>query len=223
MMEMKKLSILAMLIGLASLLMCSCIPQPIGATTSQGSEPASADAVTSHTVNVTGLVVDAEGYRILSDFIAVAVNNATGKRVLSDPFNNGNFLITLYVPGFADDNQTIFIQIMSVDQKTVYGSALLFLADLNSTSSYSLVVAVANPPPNYNWLILIAAVLIFSMIIAGYILFTKWLIGQAVLRRTDEILIKNRMGEENLDENATDEADDADEDNTSGEDEKVDG
>jgi len=223
MMEMKKLSILAMLVGLASLLMCSCIPQPIIGTTSQGFEPASAEAVTSHTVNVTGVVVDAEGYRILSDFIAVAVNNATGKRVLSDPFNNGNFLMTLYVPGFADDNQTIFIQVMSIDQKTMYGSALLVLADLNSTSSYSLVVEVATPPPNYNWLILIIAVLIFSMILAGYIIFTKWLVGQAVLMRVNEVMIKNRTGEENFDENATDEADDADEDDKGEEDEKVDG
>ena len=223
MMEMKQLSILAMLIGLVSLLMCSCIPQPIWATAPQGFEPASAEAVTSHIVNVTGIVMDAEGYRILSDFIAVAVNNATGKRVLSDPFNNGNFLITLYVPGFADDNQTIDIQAMSLDQKTVYGSTLLVLADLNNTSSYSLVVTVSNPPPNYNWPILIVAFLIFSMILAGYILFTKWLVGQAVLMRANEIMIKNRVGEENFDENSTDEQDDADEDGKSGEDEKIDG
>ena len=223
MMEMKQLSILAMLIGLVSLLMCSCIPQPIWATAPQGFEPASAEAVASHIVNVTGIVMDAEGYRILSDFIAVAVNNATGKRVLSDPFNNGNFLITLYVPGFADDNQTIDIQAMSLDQKTVYGSTLLVLADLNNTSSYSLVVTVSNPPPNYNWPILIVAFLIFSMILAGYILFTKWLVGQAVLMRANEIMIKNRVGEENFDENSTDEQDDADEDGKSGEDEKIDG
>jgi hypothetical protein len=208
MMERKTLSTLAMLVSLASMLMCSCISPQVGAASPQGYAPASVEAVATHAINITGEVVDVDGFLIVSEFIAVAENSGNGKRVISEAFYEGRFQLTLYVPGFADDNQTIDIQVLSPDQQTVYGNKSLLLANLNETYGYPIVIKVANPPPNYSWLILIICVVIFSLILAGYILFTKWLVGQAVLRRADEIMIKRRMGEENFDENSVDEADD---------------
>jgi hypothetical protein len=195
--KMKFLHILALYVGVVSLLICSGLPSQSISSTDQS--PALIESVYSHSVNVTGQVIDSEGYRILSDFVAVAVNNATGDRVLSNAFNTGEFRVTIYVPGFADDNQTIYVQVMSKDQKTIYGGRALVLSDLNHTSAYALTVTVPNPPPNYNALILIFLFLLFALILAGYILFTKWLVRRAVLMRADDIMIKRSGGIENQD------------------------
>lgn len=166
--------------------------------------PALAEAIDSHTINITGEVIDTEGYLIVSDFVAAAVNNATGKHVLSNTFNSGQFVMQLNVPDFAEDNQTIDIQVLSLDGSVVYGNASLRLVNLNHTSAYPVTVSVANPPPNYNWLLIILLILGFSLVLSGYILFTKWLIRQTVLKRANEIMIQRNLGEAKTDDTPSD-------------------
>jgi len=172
-----------MIVIMLAMLACSCMP-------SQLPSPASAEAVTAHTVKINGEVVSTDNYLIVSDFVAVAENKANGMKALSAPFNEGKFSIDIVVPEFADDNQTIYIQVLSLDQKTVYGNKSLVLADLNETSVYAVSITVASPPPNYSALFLIVGILVFAIILASYILFTKWLIAQAVLRRANEIMLR---------------------------------
>lgn len=197
----KNVKTAAALISAASLLVLSifsCIAPDAGAAVPDPLAPASAEA-TSHSITISGEVKDSDGFFIVSDFVAAAVNNATGLRILSDPFSDGRFTIRFSVPGFAQDNQTIDVQVLSPDGSTLYGITSVLLSNTNHTSIFPVVVSVANPPPNYNWLIVIVLLMIFSLIWAGYILFTKWLVGQAVLRRASDIMIQRTQGAEQVD------------------------
>lgn len=187
------------------------------------SERASALSASNRTVNITGQVFGTDNYYVVADFVAVAVNNATGERVKSNPFNSGQFLISFKTPAFATDNQTLWVQVLSIDEKTNYGNASLKLGNLNHTSSYPVLVTVYNPPPNYNLLLVIILMLLFSLILASYILFTKILVAKAIMRRANEIMIErnpvvpNPMLADGPDEDSDD--DEADEDESEEDDE----
>ena len=175
--------------------------------------PSSVSASTNRTVNITGEVIGTDGWRIVNEFLAVAINNETGEESPPEYVVMGLFTIAIQVPTFAIDNATIDIRILSPDLATLYANATLKLNNTNHTSSYFLKLTVANPPPNYNGLLLIVLVLVFALILAGYILFTKWLVAQAVLRRANEIMIeKERLQYGNAIEEGDDDEDDAEED-----------
>jgi len=201
----------------ASFMMCGCLfVQMCGW---EPTAPASIEAA-GHDINITGEVLGTDGYLIVSDFVAAAVNS-TGGRTLSNQFSAGQFTIELNVPGFAKDNQTIDIQVLSPDGKTLYGNTSLKLANSNNTPVYAVEIMVANPPPNYNGLMLLIMLLVFSLILAGYILFTKWLVGQAVISRADEILLKRGMGQGETGETADDEKAEEETDNGETEDDPI--
>jgi hypothetical protein len=209
------------IVVLCSLLMASILVPTIHNLTCEAnpllSERASVESAANRTVNITGQVFGTDKYYVIADFIAVAVNNATGVRVQSNPFNNGQFVISFKTPGFATENQTLWVQVLSIDEKTNYGNASLKLNDLSHTSSYSVLITIFNPPPNYNLLLLIILVFLFSLILASYILFTKYLVARAVMKRTREIMIErnpvvaNPMLSDGSDEESDDEGADADE------------
>jgi hypothetical protein len=195
------LRVIAVFVCATSFLMCSCPAIQIG-----GLAPAAPALIEAagHDINITGEAVGTDGYLILSDFVAAAVNS-TGKRTLSDQFGAGQFTIQLNVPGFAQDNETITIQVLSPDGNTLYGNTSLKLVNSNHTSVYAVEILVANPPPNYNGLLLVIFLVVFSLILAGYILFTKWLIGQAVLKRADEIMLRRGVDQGGTDDAAEEE------------------
>jgi len=178
---------------------------------------ATAESVANRTVNITGQVFGTDNYYVVADFVAVAVNNATGVKVQSNPFSNGQFVISFKTPAFATDNQTLWIQVLSIDKNTNYGNESLKLNNLNHTSSYSVLITVFNPPPNYNFLLVIVLMFLFALILASYILFTKYLVAKAIMKRAEEIMIKrnpvlaNPMLSDGSDEESDDEDADVDE------------
>lgn len=162
-------------------------------------------ATTNRTINISGEIVDTEGWRIVDDFIVIAVNNVTSEKTTPKYSDRGAFTIQIQVPAFAEDNQSVEIRILSTDQLTLYANTTLRLNNTNHTSSFYVKMIVANPPPNYNWLIIVLLLIVFSCILASYILFTKWLVAQAVLRRANEIMIKRySSGNEEIQEGKED-------------------
>jgi len=61
------------------------------------------------------------------------------------------------------------------------------LMNVNSTAVYEIEIFIANPPPDYSWLWIVVFIVIFGGILAGYAMFTRWMITKMVVRRANEI------------------------------------
>ena len=138
------------------------------------------------TVNISGEVVDRRDYLVVAPFRANIANPANDQ-YLNAKFSEGRFNISIQIPTFAQENQTLIINITSEDGAIEYGSSQLVLTNVNSTSTYEIEILIANPPPNYSWIWIIIFVFTFGLILAGYAVFTRWMIGRMVLKKADRI------------------------------------
>lgn len=159
--------------------------QPVAGS---GVSPAHASASVP-AINISGQCVDSEGFLVVAEFVALAVN-VTNHLNLSQHFGGGAFLIQI-PRDVAQDNETIAIRVLSTDLKTLYGNATLKLNNLSNTSEYFVSVVILNPPPNYSALWVLAFMLMFAGIFAGYIFFMRWFIGRMVLKRAGEIMLRD--------------------------------
>ena len=208
--------LLALLIA-AALSLTLAVPAVACIGSHSSLQPSSTSAVANRTIQITGTIVNSGGWRVVSEFVIIAINEETNERTEKEHAEMGTFTITIQVPAFAGDNDSIEIRVLSPDEATIYGNTTLKLSDLNHTVSYSTVVTLETTPPNYNWLVLILMFVIFVCILAGYILFTKWLVIQAVLRRSNEIMIERSGGDVARDtaQGSDDEEDDEEDDEAS--------
>jgi len=145
------------------------------------------------TVNVTGEVVDVDGFLVFADFYAELINNRTDLRLQSAPFGEGVFHVPIVIPRDAIDNDTFTVRVLSRDGQTVYGTSYLKINNTAPDQEFPVMVVVENPPPNYNGLLVIVLLIIFALILAAYIFFVRWLIGRMVIKRANEIMIDKQM------------------------------
>ena len=170
---------------------CNCTLLPLAGPVSFS--PIQIEAAGSnYTVNVTGEVIDTDGFLVIADFSVELINNRTDLRLQSEQFGYGVFRVPVVIPKDALENDTLTVRVLSLDGQTVYGTSYLKLNDTAPDRAFFVQVLVENPPPNYNGLLIVILVIIFALILAGYIIFMKWLIGRMVMKRADEILIKRQ-------------------------------
>jgi hypothetical protein len=172
---------------------CNC---PLISSTDASHAPQMSIAASSstYTVNISGDVIGTDYYLITADFKAEVINNRTDLHLYSEPFGHGRFTVSIVIPRDAVDNDTFNVRVLSVDGTTVYGETNVTLNDTAHNRDFPVEILVLNPPPNYNGILIIALLLIFALILAGYIFFVRWLIGRMVLKRAGEIMIERQTG-----------------------------
>lgn len=139
---------------------------------------------------ISGIVIDSRGYLVIAPFRVILRNLDMDKFKDGGTFQEGRFNVSFDIPSFATENDTLRIEITSTDGKIKYGNTTLLLTYLNSTTTYEVEVLIVNPPPSYSWVWVIIFVLAFGLILAGYAIFTRWLIGKIILRRADQIRLE---------------------------------
>lgn len=139
---------------------------------------------------ISGIVINSKGYLVISPFRVIIKNLNMDKFKDGGTFEEGRFNVSFDVQFFATENDTLRIEITSTDGKIQYGNTTLLLANLNSTTTYEVEVLIVNPPPSYSWVWVVIFVLAFGLILAGYAIFTRWLIGKIILRRADQIRLE---------------------------------
>jgi hypothetical protein len=184
--------LLAVTAAVATALSCNCTLLTLAGPLS--SSPIQIEAGGSnYTVNVTGEVIDTDGFLVIADFSVELINNRTDLRLQSEPFGYGVFRVPVVIPLDALENDTLTVRVLSLDGQTVYGTSYLKLNDTAPDRAFFVQVLVENPPPNYNGLLIIILVIIFALILAGYIISLKWFIGRTVMKRANETMIDKQM------------------------------
>jgi len=149
----------------------------------------SADAGENRIVNITGSVVDTRRYLVVAPLIVIVTNPDNASYITSE-FDRGIFTVPIAVPSFAEENQLLYINVTSEDGAIQYGGTVLLLTNVNTTDEYPVEIIIENPPPNYSWVWVIIFIVVFSVILASYALFTRWMVGKIVLRRASEIRLR---------------------------------
>lgn len=183
------LMIFASIITITAGILCDC-PSPSIAYTNDGLADIASAGGLNKTVYISGIAIDTRGYLVIAPFRVIVRNVATDQFKDGGTFQEGRFNVSIDVPAFAQENQTLRIDITSPDGKIQYGNTTLLLTNLNAISMYEVSVTIASPPPSYSWVWVIIFVIAFGLILAGYAMFTRWLVGKLVLRRADQIRLE---------------------------------
>lgn len=169
---------------------CNCPYPSVVSIPDQVADTVSSSGVNDSTKYILGITIDTKGYLVIPPFRVIVKNLDTDQFKDGGTFEGGQFNVSITVPTFARENHTLRIEITSTDGKMQYGNTTLLLTNVNATTIYEVEVLIPNPPPSYSWVWVIVFVLAFGLILAGYAIFTRWLVGKMVLRRADQIRLE---------------------------------
>jgi len=182
--------IFASVMTISAGMFCNC---PFASVVGTAGPIAGIDSVSglNKTVYINGIAIDAKtGYLVIASLRVIVKNDDTDQFKDGGLFDDGHFNVSISIPTFAEENQTLRIEVTSPDGKILYGNTTLLLTNLDSTTVYEATVSIKSPPPNYSWVWVIVFVIAFGLILAGYAIFTRWMIGKLVLRRADQIRLE---------------------------------
>lgn len=183
---------LVMLISLGS---CGCV----SLITSDSSFNATAanDGNESLAIVIEGFAVDDELFRVTASFTAVLKNNETGQS-LSKDFKNGSFWFTVDVPDWAGLDDELYLDIRGDDGERSYGHLTFTLNETNyyvSETFRHVEVYIADPPANYNKLLVFVLIMALAGFLALWALFARWMLMKIVAKRAEDILIEDMKHE----------------------------
>lgn len=180
--------IFASVVTMVAGMFCNC---PYAPVVGAAGPIAGIDSASNNTVYINGIAIDAKtGYLVIASFRVIVKNIDTDQFKDGGLFDDGHFNVSISIPAFAEENQTLRVEVTSPDGKIQYGNTTLVLTNVNPTSIYEVTVSINSPPPSYSWVLVIVFVIAFGLILAGYAIFTRWMVGKMVLRRADQIRLE---------------------------------
>jgi len=156
-------------------------------------EPSRTAQANNSSANITieGLMVDVNDFIVISTFLAILNNNET-EHSLVDRTELGSFSFEIEVPGWADLDDELYLNITGLDSEKSYASLVFDLNDsryrVNETF-YSIEILIDDPPKNNNKIYILILILALGGIFAGYALFVRWMLLKMVVSRAEKIRI----------------------------------